>query len=127
MRLLKFILGIALLACGGLLLVSSSYALVGAAKEGVAKQALNPLMFAIGSIFAGFIGLRLALRAIIPGFTFTRLILVGIALVLLGHFTGYALPAGTMKTISTAVLGKARAVQSVLPAWLRFGDEKPER
>lgn len=128
MRLLKFILGIALLACGGLVLVSSSYALMEAAKEGASRQALNPLAFAIGSIAVAFVGLRLVLRSIIPSFTFTRLILVGIALALLAHFTGYmVLPKGTMKEISTTVLRKVHAIQKVLPVSLRSDGGKRAR
>jgi len=88
-RLASFLLGALFVAGGGLFLVSSTYAIRQAWADGAYGEMLYPAVFMGISFIALIAGLRAAIRAVIPGFTFTRVIVIGIVLIGLLHVGGY--------------------------------------
>jgi len=88
-RLFSFLLGALFAAGGGLFLVSSTYALKQAHADGAYREMLFPAIFTVISLIALIGGLRAAIRAILPGFTFTRVILVAALVIGLLHLGGY--------------------------------------
>ncbi|NQT21335.1 MAG: hypothetical protein HQ592_16635 [Planctomycetes bacterium] len=89
-RVVKFIVGAAVAALGGLFLISSTYALSQALQDKAYDQMLYPAGYAAVALVVLVIGLRFSLRAIVPAFTFTRLILVAVIVAVLLHLGGYA-------------------------------------
>jgi hypothetical protein len=86
---LKFVLGLAVAASAGLFMVSATYALAQAFGDEAYDQMLYPAVYAAVALFALVLGLRFSLRAILPAFTFTRLILVAVVAAVLLHLGGY--------------------------------------
>jgi len=88
-RIVKFLVGGVLAAAGGVFLNFSTYTLWHALGERAYDQMLYPGIYAVVSLIVLVIGLRMALRAILPGFTFTRLVLVAAIVIGLLHVGGY--------------------------------------
>jgi len=88
-RIVKFLAGVVLAAAAGVFLNFSTYALWHALGDQAYDQMLYPGVYGLVSLVVLVIGLRMALRAILPGFTFTRLILVAAIVIGLLHVGGY--------------------------------------
>jgi len=120
MRLVKFLLGLAVAAVAGLALLGSSYALLDVYREGISRKMLYPGLFVGGSVIGMLIGLRMFLRAIFPSFTFTRLLLITAILIAALHFGGYAMPSNSsLKILVANIKQKIEAVTSDLKPLVR--------
>ncbi len=74
---------------------------------------LYPAVYALISFLALLIGLRMTLRALVLGFTFTKLILVTVAVAVVLHLGGY------ISLSSEQIKGSAQSIQK----WMRRASE----
>jgi len=115
MRLLKFLLGLVIIAGSGFMMLGSSYALMEAINEGSRGVILYPVLFLGGSVIGMLIGLRVFLRAIFPSFTFTRLLLVAAIVIACLHFGGYVLPSSnSLKAAAEKIQAKIQSIGTKL-------------
>jgi len=112
-RIVKFLVGLILAAAGGVFLTNATYALWHALDESAYDQMLYPGIYAAVCLIVLLIGLRIALRAIVPGFTFTRLILAAVIFIVVLHIGGY------LSLSSEQLKGYADSVQK----WMRRASE----
>jgi len=116
--LLQLVFGAAVTFIAGISLISSSYALSQAYKAGQTAELAGPVVFGLISLIVLFVGLRTAIRAIIPGFTFMRLIFLGLIVIVVLHIGGY------LSLSSERVRSTANSVQQQIRTLLGTIQEK---
>jgi len=114
-RLLQLIFGAVVAVIAGLSLISSSYAVSKAYQSGQTAELAGPVVFGLISLIVLFVGLRMAIRAIIPGFTFMKLMFLGLILIVVLHIGGYvSLSSDRVRSTADSVQRQMRSLLATI-------------